>query len=762
MTQEQGAPRAARSALLRIATVVVGAVCVAVIVLLVVAAVEPNWSPPPLAMFWDPRSWQAVTLTVALAALLALLLWLQRSRRHSTRPLVAILVMGVSAVVLGFAAYRDCAVDAVPFWSPLTWAFALFVGAGPEALFGLTAECPHQPLALTVARLLAIATVGLGFAAAVAVVFRSQLDVLRMRRARSRIVIDGALDVSLHAAASIRRRAARTTLVVVRADANDPQPPLHRQPGVVVLRWSDSADDALRAFALRGRSVALDAVYLLGPDTGTNLTRFERLVERLAAVPRRSKRDVRAFLRIDDVWVAEYWRRRQVERRGWAADAIGVHEATAQRLVARWMADGHDRVAVHGDGDLVLAIAAEAAQLAREYAARRADDGTRPPRIVVVGSDAAELVRLHVLHQRAFGNAARDVEAFECDDPMEGFSAALGGARSPAIMTAPVPGSSDVRPTEVAAAHPDWPVFARVSQGGAIPTEPVMERLYPFALSFADFAGIDRWERVARIAHANFLELYGVDRSRPARAPWDDGLDPFYKDSNVRLIRETLDSASKVGRSWGPITAGVDPTDTLPTAAQLEVMAQREHESWRAHHVEAGWRYAAQRDDRRRRHDLLVSWDDLDAANREKTRRSVLDALELLRALGYASRPQAAAVLYRRTGEVSAEPLTEDWQWTTSAGSTMQALAGDWRVWDGQRTWSVRPAEFGETYEQIADGRWRRRGVVRAVRAEAEQSVQSLEGTAAARIGDWIVEGSGGERWVVPDDHFRQAYEPTS
>lgn len=748
----------------RIGIAVTAVGCCLVALLLAFAALRPEEPlPAPLAAFWDPQSWQVVTVATAWSAALGFFVVAGRTRRQSARPLIAILVMGAIAVTLALVSYLPCTGDGVPFWTPLSWAFAVFVGSAADP-FGTVAGCPHAPLALIAARLLAVATVGLGFVAAAAVLFRAQLDVLRMRRSRDRIVVDGPLDITLPAATRIRDRAGRAALIVVRSDANDPPPPAHRQSGIVVLRWSDPVDAALRAFSLRRGKVALTALYLLNPDAGTNLTRLEQLTSHLAGSAATPARDIRAVVRIDDVWVAEYWRRRHVDRPGWALDAIGVYEATAERLVTRWTHDGHDRVAVYGDADLVLAVAAEVAQRDRELAANRSPGLTPPPRIVIVGRDAATLLGQHELHQRAFGNPGSGVSArvpdVESSDARSAFVEALAGACSPALMTASPPGSADVRPAELAATHPDWPVYARMSEPGPLPTGPVMERLYPFAIGFADGGVIDRWERVARVAHANFLVDRGADPAQPARRPWDEGLPDFYKESNIRLVRTTLSSAVAAGMSWGPVPAGAGPHDFRPTGEQLELMAEREHESWRASHVAAGWRPGHHRDDGRRIHPLLVPWPALDESACAQTRRSVLDALDLLRALGYAARPhESQAHTYRRRGEVTAERVDEPWHWTTQSGSVMQADAGDWRVTEGDRTWSVRPAEFDASYQQIEGRRWRRTGSVRARRAEHIETIDSLEGPATATPGDWIVEGTSGEHWVVPAAHFARSYE---
>jgi hypothetical protein len=93
----------------------------------------------------------------------------------------------------------------------------------------------------------------------------------------------------------------------------------------------------------------------------------------------------------------------------------------------------------------------------------------------------------------------------------------------------------------------------------------------------------------------------------------------------------------------------------------------------------------------------------------------------------------------------------------------MRAAAGDWSVTgdDGTR-WSVGAAEFESSYAAEPDGRWRRTGLVHARKAHPGEVVQTLEGEATAKQGDWIVRGQGGEQWPVPDGRFRASYVASS
>jgi hypothetical protein len=90
----------------------------------------------------------------------------------------------------------------------------------------------------------------------------------------------------------------------------------------------------------------------------------------------------------------------------------------------------------------------------------------------------------------------------------------------------------------------------------------------------------------------------------------------------------------------------------------------------------------------------------------------------------------------------------------------MQARAGDWAVIDdhGDER-SVAAGIFESTHRQIGDGRYRRSGTVLARQATQREVIQTLEGTAVANKGDWILQGQQGEQWPVPGEQFRDSYE---
>ena len=194
-------------------------------------------------------------------------------------------------------------------------------------------------------------------------------------------------------------------------------------------------------------------------------------------------------------------------------------------------------------------------------------------------------------------------------------------------------------------------------------------------------------------------------------------------------------------------------------------MARREHESWLAHHQRSGWRWAAIRDRRARRHPDLLPWDQLSDESRAKTRKGVVESLALLETLGYRSfdDPFATWLRFRRRGEVTAVRRDEPWTWTTAGGAVMHGEAGDWEVTDDDgAARSIAPSIFEQTHEPVGGDRWRRVGEVRGRRARPGEVVHSLEGDQSARHGQWVLRGVEGEEWLVSAEHLEASYDRDS
>lgn len=128
------------------------------------------------------------------------------------------------------------------------------------------------------------------------------------------------------------------------------------------------------------------------------------------------------------------------------------------------------------------------------------------------------------------------------------------------------------------------------------------------------------------------------------------------------------------------------------------------------------------------------------------------------------SHDEAAALLagapsWRVTDAIEAWRITKATHWYNQNGSPQAADAGDWLCNDGRAIWSVKATVFADTYEATGSGLYRKRFPVRAVRLDADCIVETLEGEAKARAGDWLVQNRSGECWPVQGWIFEERYE---
>jgi hypothetical protein len=752
-----------------------------------------------IARFTATDSWWGITVVLVAGATF----WFAASRlrpvarKRSSVPLL--IGLGATTLLLGLLSYLPCNGSQAAFWAPLSWTIALFVG-NVEDPFGSVDGCSgSMPLALQLARLTALLALSLGIAGIVGVLFRERIDRMRVRAARSLVVVAGLDDGSTTLLDRLRSETPRRTVVAVFVDddASDALRDSVRSRGfpVVVTRATDGR--ALLPLVRSGRRRAVFgvvALYCLRADAARNLRvlrAFQEAGELLTPAATRSH----AAIRIDDPWQAEYWRRQSIgSHRQWILDTTSVLENTARAVVQGLLERGTDRVAVLGDSPLAFAVLAEFAQRRRELDASRFDSTTTIPRVWAAGESAGELVQQHRLRQQRFGNGFGSGESSFSPEALEGrpdwaaLDRALGGAVAPAVVVADAAMPSGFA-SSLAARKPEWAIFAYDPVAHGVPVESLMGLLFSFGPLLEPAAGsaLTSWERVARIAHANYVHddrLTGRRNEGPSGKPWNE-LSSFYRSSNLRLITTTLASAAVIGRSWTAEPPGGErAVDMELSDDERRAMAQLEHESWLAHYRRHGWTAGHERSDDRRVHPWLVPWSDLPPEARQRSERTVLDALALLAALGYHA-VDAGAVgdpdgvttaagdgasgtavddgewhAFRRTGTVSAVPVAEGFRWQNQNGDTMLAAPGDWRVEDSAGSvWSVADAEFRASHSRVGDSTWKREGIFFARRGRPGERVHTLEGFGSVAPGDWVVRGSSGEVWSVSASQFEAGYE---
>lgn len=109
-------------------------------------------------------------------------------------------------------------------------------------------------------------------------------------------------------------------------------------------------------------------------------------------------------------------------------------------------------------------------------------------------------------------------------------------------------------------------------------------------------------------------------------------------------------------------------------------------------------------------------------------------------------------VVVKATKQQQAFEVTVSWQ-----DQPLQAKAGDWLVEDGKSSWPVADDIFAKTYQPSGDG-FVKTGFVYAVAMQQDFTVQTLEGTAHGKAGDYLVQGPAGEAWPIVKQTFLNSY----
>ena len=119
--------------------------------------------------------------------------------------------------------------------------------------------------------------------------------------------------------------------------------------------------------------------------------------------------------------------------------------------------------------------------------------------------------------------------------------------------------------------------------------------------------------------------------------PWDD-LPDDRKQANRAAVADIPNKLRMLGFELAP-SHGKRPTEIMITDADVERLAQYEHDRWMAERVRSGWTYAPKRDNARKHHDLLVPWDRLTEEAKEKDRDTIRNLPDLVDRAGFRVRP---------------------------------------------------------------------------------------------------------------------------
>jgi hypothetical protein len=760
---------------------------------------DPRWL--TLSHAWwrgllRPADNTAVLVVVVLWLAALVCYWWPRRLHAQTVGLTTVVAMVVIGGVLGAASLIPCG-SAQTGPGVLAWVLDLYVGQPPAYPSSSLSICPGQPpLALQLASSVCLSATFAGAVVAAAVLWGQPVGRLRARLVRDATVVAGLDAMSV----SLVRRLAETGrpghIVVIEPDAGHPLLDEVRATGARIMIADPTSPHVLLPVLAAGRGCALRYLYALRQDVLEN----EAILAAAGIILRRYRpapeRQPHLIARIDDPRHADHWRGRHSGTADpWFEDALSPQESTARALITQIFRAGPRQLLLCGDSTLALAILLELALRAweREGLAKAAALGQRHASPAAAGLDEADRLALAgcrldrvVLLDRRANDLRREYLATSPPAIAGGLPPVRVQARpwkdyllaeldamtrpeaaQTAVVVADLLSEDSMHEAgRVARLHPGTPVYVLSSDGSGI-GRAIFDLLQPFQRAFLvdGEPPEDTWTRIARHWHECYRLTHPVAGSDPrsrGRRPWAE-LDDFIRQDNVLQLQSIMAAVVARGRSWVPGRAVAPGSFIELSQRDLEEVARAEHTRWYERRLAAGWRPPGGPGGGARVNSSVVPWDELPADERDGRVDYVRTQLAQLEDVGFMPvvprGGPAGAVQYRRVGIVRARRLQGRRPWTRRSGDQLCGDAGDWRVADDsgdERT--VRDLEFRASHELLGGDRWRRTGTFPAWQVSEELAVRTMEGRAVARPGDWIVEGSGGERWPVTSDQFGRTY----
>lgn len=131
-------------------------------------------------------------------------------------------------------------------------------------------------------------------------------------------------------------------------------------------------------------------------------------------------------------------------------------------------------------------------------------------------------------------------------------------------------------------------------------------------------------ERLARYAHALFLEERRHQHTDPAMQAWES-LREDLRDSNLNQVDQMVRHLQAYGFRIVPLAVN-DPIFSFgpDDDGLVEKMAEAEHGRWNIERIGNGWRFGATRDQENKIHPSIISWRNLDEKSKQWDRNVIL------------------------------------------------------------------------------------------------------------------------------------------
>jgi voltage-gated potassium channel Kch len=494
------------------------------------------------------------------------------------------------------------------------------------------------PWELEVARFAAPLVAAYAVVQTLVVVFREQVDALRLRWIRDHVVVAGlGVKGSLLAHALLERG---DRVVVIDADPANPDLGAVRSAGGLAM-IGDARNPAMLRRARIGAASHLAA--LCGVDA------VNAEVVALARDQTRERRagSLQCVAHLVDPDLCPLLAGEELERYGQApirVDFVNVYAAGAQLLV-RHLPDGTEHgepesVTVVGDG---LTARHLAVALLHGWAVRERGDGARPVLTVVAAPTGIPGAVTDRGHDRIAEVRTTDDLAAVVDDPLpdvvyvcpdDDTSAVLAGLEVRRALAG--------RNTKIVVVLERAGGLGRLLENAPSPAGGpsmiVVGLLDEVCRPEVLLAGTT--ELLARALHETYLaELAGepADPHDLSRQPWE-ALPETLRESNRDHAAHVAVKLAAVGHTIGPLVdwaAAQRPFDDR----DVEHMARLEHDRWVDERTRQGWT-PGPRDPIRRTSPYLVGWEDLADAIRDRDRLFVRRLPQLLASVGLQAHPR--------------------------------------------------------------------------------------------------------------------------
>jgi hypothetical protein len=519
------------------------------------------------------------------------------------------------------------------------------------------------PWELEVARYAAPLVVAWAVVGALAVVFRDQIESLRLRTVHDHVVVAGLGrkgGLLAHALLAAGRR-----VVVIEADgANDALGAMRANGAFAVVGDARRADVLRRARVLH----ASHLVVLCGADV-VNAEVFACAREIAAERPGGT---LQCVVHLVDPELCLLLRGEELERYGRSpvrVDFVNTYAAGAEALVRLhppWTLEatgesGSPRIVVHGAGPMARHCLVA---LARAWATSRpTPEPSAPPRrlpVHVVGLGRAtlrELADRHVEIARFLAMRAEEdlVEAVDDTQPSllyvcpdDDSAAAAAALRLRTLLHGRQARIVVVLGQRAGIGH----LLADAPQppgGPELVTFGLLDEACQPELLLAGTT-----ELLARALHRSYVGAHvgATSEDDPTIRPWAELPEPF-RESNRDQAAHVAVKLAAIGQAIGPLVDW-DEARRPFSPAEVETMARLEHDRWSAERRRSGWR-AGIRDPIHHITPYLVPWEQLPEEVREQDRVFVRQLPEILTSVGLQARREI-----RRRGRDTHQPAVKE------------------------------------------------------------------------------------------------------